>query len=377
MEMSPRVRRAGIVLVIAGAVAGGYAACGGDGGGTPTTPDEPSVATVEVSPGSATIAVGETQQFNATARDADGNVLSGTDFSWRSSNSTVATVDDQGLASGQAEGQAQIIATADGVDGSADLTVTSGGSDAAAVAKISGDGQNGMTLQPFPNPLVVEVTDGSGNAVSGAAVDWSVTQGAASLSDQSTTTGADGRTSVDVTSDTLLVEHSIRAEISTGQGAESVSFQLETTVAYFEIGDNFFEDWQGRRNTDFEADGDIVVGDTLMWEYVDGATQHTVTSGEGQDGGAGDGVPTGGSSFDSGFLEPGDTFRWVPDAAGTWTYFCEVHPTTMYDAVILVDEAGGSSVRTASARNYEPGDVVRPEGSHFAFVYLGPPDVEK
>ncbi|MBI4543666.1 MAG: lamin tail domain-containing protein [Gemmatimonadetes bacterium] len=86
-----------------------------------------AVATVTVTPASASIAVGGTQQFTASATDANGNPVA-TTFSWTSSNTVVATVDASGLADGQSAGTAQIRATApNGVFGEAALTVTSGG----------------------------------------------------------------------------------------------------------------------------------------------------------------------------------------------------------------------------------------------------------
>ena len=42
----------------------------------------------------------------------------------------------------------------------------------------------------------------------------------------------------------------------------------------------------------------------------------------------------GGAAFDSGLLGIGDTFRFVPDVAGTWEYLCQVHPLIMQGATI-------------------------------------------
>lgn len=85
------------------------------------------IATVTVSPATASIVSGTTQQFSATARDANGNIVA-TTFTWSSSNSSIATVDAGGLAAGVAAGSAQIRASApNGVMGEAALTVTSSG----------------------------------------------------------------------------------------------------------------------------------------------------------------------------------------------------------------------------------------------------------
>ena len=81
------------------------------------------VATVTVAPVSATIAIGATQQFTATAKDANGNVISGVSFTWNSSMASVATVNTNGLAKGVGQGSANVTATVSAVTGSAALTV--------------------------------------------------------------------------------------------------------------------------------------------------------------------------------------------------------------------------------------------------------------
>ena len=82
-----------------------------------------TVATVTAAPASATIAIGATQQFTATAKDAQGNVISGVSFTWNSSMASVATVDTNGLAKGVGQGGANVTATVSAVTGSAALTV--------------------------------------------------------------------------------------------------------------------------------------------------------------------------------------------------------------------------------------------------------------
>lgn len=83
----------------------------------------PAVATVTVSPSSATITTGATQQFTATAKDAGGNPVS-TTFIWSSSATGVSTVDATGKATAVAAGTATITArAANGVTGTATLTV--------------------------------------------------------------------------------------------------------------------------------------------------------------------------------------------------------------------------------------------------------------
>lgn len=58
---------------------------GTGGGGTNGGNGTPTVSTISISPDSASITVGDTQQFNATAKDSSGNVLENVTFSWSSS----------------------------------------------------------------------------------------------------------------------------------------------------------------------------------------------------------------------------------------------------------------------------------------------------
>jgi len=95
-------------------------ACGGE----PLEPSPPTVASVVVTPASATlVTLGETVQFSAIARDASGNTISGKTFTWSSSDEQVATIESTALATAVSDGTATMTATTDGVSGSASLTV--------------------------------------------------------------------------------------------------------------------------------------------------------------------------------------------------------------------------------------------------------------
>ena len=94
--------------------------------GTVTLTVAQAVASVEVTPSSATLeSIGETLQLTGAASDARGNTIAGTQFSWASTDATVVTVDATGLVTAVGDGQATVTATADGVDASSGLTVQS------------------------------------------------------------------------------------------------------------------------------------------------------------------------------------------------------------------------------------------------------------
>ena len=128
------------------------------------------VATVTVAPVSATIAIGATQQFTATAKDANGNVISGVSFTWNSSMASVATVNTNGLAKGVGQGSANITATVSAVTGSAALTVNAVTTVPVAtvtVAPVSATIAIGATQQ-----FTATAKDANGNVISGVSFTW-------------------------------------------------------------------------------------------------------------------------------------------------------------------------------------------------------------
>jgi len=83
----------------------------------------------------------------------------------------------------------------------------------------------------------------------------------------------------------------------------------------------------------------IDIGDTVTWENVDNAA-HTVTSGSPADGP--DGV------FDSSLIMAGGaTFSHTFDDAGTYDYFCMVHPWMA--GTVNVEDAAAAEAEAAAA----------------------------
>lgn len=82
------------------------------------------MVSIELTPTSPAMgAVGATQTFRATARDAN-NPISGVSFTWSSDDPTVATVDDAGQAIAVSDGKATISAATAGLVASAVVTVS-------------------------------------------------------------------------------------------------------------------------------------------------------------------------------------------------------------------------------------------------------------
>lgn len=80
--------------------------------------------TVQVSPNSSSLPVGASERLAAVALDGQGNSILGATFTWNSSNTSIATVDANGLVHGVAAGTAQISASGGGANGSAAVQVT-------------------------------------------------------------------------------------------------------------------------------------------------------------------------------------------------------------------------------------------------------------
>ena len=96
--------------------------CGTGGGATP------GASTVTITTPLSSIAVSATEQIMATAKDGNGNIMSGVTFNWASDTSSVATINaGSGLAMGLLPGTTQITASANGIASApATLTVTPG-----------------------------------------------------------------------------------------------------------------------------------------------------------------------------------------------------------------------------------------------------------
>jgi uncharacterized repeat protein (TIGR03806 family) len=100
----------------------------------------PALTSVAVTPLTSTIWAGGTRQFTAAGTYSDGSVLDLTTFvNWSASNSIVAIVDDEGLATGMAAGSTVISAEAGGKNGAGVLTVQ---------------------VAPFPNILSFDAANG-------------------------------------------------------------------------------------------------------------------------------------------------------------------------------------------------------------------------
>lgn len=139
-------------------------ACGGDSSG----PSPNAVATVDVTPSTVALGVGQTRQLTAAPRNRAGAVVAGKSTLWSSSSLAVATVDAAGLVRGVAAGAATISASVDGKIGTASVTVT-----ALPVATIA-IAPTALTVSVAGSaPLTATLADSLGTTLTGRTIAWS------------------------------------------------------------------------------------------------------------------------------------------------------------------------------------------------------------
>ena len=83
-----------------------------------------AVASVEITPPSASVPAGQTLQLMAVPKDVNGTLLSTQTISWSSNNEAAAMVDVGGMVVGVSPGSATISAASSGKSGTSDITVT-------------------------------------------------------------------------------------------------------------------------------------------------------------------------------------------------------------------------------------------------------------
>src|SRR5438132_1763436 len=125
------------------------------------------VATVTLTPGSATLNEGQTLQLTATLKDANGNPLVGRSITWSSSNASAAGVNGTGLVTGVTAGSATITATSEGQSGTSAITVVHLPVASVTVTPASGTVSAGSSLQLTATPK-----DANGNPLVGRNGTW-------------------------------------------------------------------------------------------------------------------------------------------------------------------------------------------------------------
>src|SRR5438034_2457681 len=143
------------------------------------------VASVSVTPATATVPVGQTLQLSATPQDANGSPLSGRTIAWSSDNTTVATVSASGLVTAKVAGSAKITATSEGQSGTSSLTVTT-----VPVASVSVSPPSASVAVNQTTQLTATPKDANGAPLTGRTISWvSGTPGVATVTGSGLVTG--------------------------------------------------------------------------------------------------------------------------------------------------------------------------------------------
>src|SRR5207244_1072971 len=128
----------------------------------------PAVASVDVTPPSASVEAGQTVQLTATPKDAGGTPLSGRTVTWSSSNTTVATVSNSVPVSGWIPRPAALPIWGEGERATAAVAWPPAAVASVDVTPPSASVQAGQTVQLTGTPR-----DAGGNPLSGRMVTWS------------------------------------------------------------------------------------------------------------------------------------------------------------------------------------------------------------
>ena len=226
----------------------------------------PPVASVSVSPASASVLLTQTVQLTATTLDSTGAVLTGRTVTWSSNNGAVATVSGSGVVTGSAVGTATITATSEGKSGSATITVSTVPVATVTVAPPSAGLNTGQTVQ-----LSATTRDSAGNVLAGRVVTWgSSAPSVATVTSGGLVTGvAAGTATMTATS-----------EGKSGTSAITVTFVPVATVTVTPASANLAVGQTVQLTaTPKDANGNTLTGRTITWATSNASVATVTTSG--------------------------------------------------------------------------------------------------
>jgi uncharacterized protein YjdB len=207
---------------------------------------------VVVSPGSATLFVGATEQLTATVTDANGDPLSGRPVTWSSSSDAVATVSTSGLVKAVAPGTATITATSEGKSGKSTITVK-----LVPVASVDMDPGELKLQIGKTGTITATPKSADGTALTGRTISWSSHDESIATVDGSgvVTAKAAGATIVEA-----------RSEGVTGVALVTVEDVPVSSVTITPALDTLLEGETAQLSANtLDADGNPLTGRTVTW----------------------------------------------------------------------------------------------------------------
>ena len=183
---------------------------------------EQRTAMVVVSPASETLVQGDTVRLSAKATDANGHAIADAHFEWSSSDTLVAVVDDAGLVTGVGAGQADVMATTEGVTGRAGLTVVATVPTTLTIAPATVSFASlGDTVR-----LVAEVRDQLARVMEGHPVAWSSSDASVATVDGTGLVAATGNGTATITAS--AGEASASATVIVRQAVSAVDLEIDS-----------------------------------------------------------------------------------------------------------------------------------------------------
>ncbi|HEY3645076.1 MAG TPA: Ig-like domain-containing protein [Gammaproteobacteria bacterium] len=232
-----RISLVGLTLVSAAlffflGCGGGYSGSnyGSGAGGTNSI-----VTNIVVTPASAGISIGGTQQFMAKATDSSGNAVANPQLTWHSSDPTVATISSTGLATGVAAGSSNITAS---------ITYTSGG------VYTTGPGTTYTSNVAVLNVTMVDAVAGTaavGHALAGALITLKDADGRT----QTAMSGDDGRFMLSTAG--LKAPFLLKADDGRGQVLFGAAAQSGMVANLDTVTDLMLRAWYGAHGSTPEA----------------------------------------------------------------------------------------------------------------------------
>jgi uncharacterized protein YjdB len=225
------------------------------------------VASVSVSPNTATLVVGQNVTLSATPLDANGNPLTGRVVTWTTSNAGRATVSNSGDVTGVSPGSVTITATCEGKSASASVTVNA---PPPVVTTISVS-PSSFSLDEYEiRTLTATAHDQFGRTMSGVTFTWSTSNGAiATVSSAGVATGvAPGNAT-------------ITASAGGVTGTSTVNVQL-APVHHIIVSPSFAQVNVGQTvqfsATAYDANNNVLNGRVFSWSSSD-QNRATITTG--------------------------------------------------------------------------------------------------
>lgn len=205
---------------------------------TVTTAAAKTITGIAVTPAAASVAVGATQQFTATATYSDNSTVNVTKTAaWKTGNTAVATVNSTGLATAVASGSTTVTASLSGVNGTAAITVPA---PAATVTSITVSASNASVAMGVTQQFTATATysDGSTANVTTTATWTAANTAVASIDSTGLLTGvAAGSTTITAALNGVSGNSSFVVTIAPGTGVNIATWHVDNNRSGLNAGE--------------------------------------------------------------------------------------------------------------------------------------------